>query len=385
MKRRYHILCNIFLHYGIKSYKGRKLQLNKKLLLIPLALLLALSLMAISCPSTPTTTPSEEPIVIKYGSSSGEDYWAEIYGHKIWRDDVEEATGGKVIFEEYYSETLLKSADVWSGIKSGVADMTYATHVSLPGVCPLSEVVTLPFLPFKSSAQASGILWKLYEEFPSIRAEYEDLHVTHFVVGLGNHIISTSKLYKTLDDFEGEKIRATGGSLAPKQLELLGAVPLSMPFPEVYLNFQKGVMDGVVGNWDFTTFARLYEIGEYYTYVPINAFFISSPMNKDKWNSLPPDIQQIINEQSGLWRCEATGYSQFDSAFDRAKEKIQNEGFQMIEYTVPQDELDKWIEVAGLPLWDVWVQEMTAKGHPEAQQILDRMLELIETYEPSPH
>ena len=47
----------------------------------------------------------------------------------------------------------------------------------------------------------------------------------------------------------------------------------------------------------------------------------------------------------------------------------------MIEYTVPQDELDKWTAIAGQPLWDAWVKSMTEQGHPEAQDILNDHLE----------
>ena len=54
----------------------------------------------------------------------------------------------------------------------------------------------------------------------------------------------------------------------------------------------------------------------------------------------------------------------------------------MNEYTISPGELEKWKEVAGKPLWKKWVADRTAEGHTEAQKILDRTLELIETYNP---
>jgi TRAP-type C4-dicarboxylate transport system substrate-binding protein len=354
---------------------------GKRLLIISICLVLVSVALPFWVTFSKETTPP--PIVLKYGGINPEGSWPEIYGHKLWRDDVKKATGGRVTFEEYNAQTLVKTPHTWRSVETGIADVTSATHVALPGLCPLTEVMALPFLPFKSSSQASGILWKLYEEFPSIRDEFKVHQVTHFVIGLGNHIISRNKLLKTMDDFKGVKIRATGGALAPEQLKLLGAVPVTMPVTEVYLNFQKGVMDAVVGNWDFTIFTKLYEVGQYYTYVPVNGFVISSLINKGKWNSLPPDIQQIIDKQSGLWRSEELGYQQFDSAFDRAKKLIKDQGFQMTEYTVSPEELQKWIKVSAYPLWDKWVKDSTAKGHPESQKILDRILQLIETYKPS--
>jgi TRAP-type transport system periplasmic protein len=326
-------------------------------------------------------SPAASPMVLKYAGVSPADSWPEVYTNKVWRADIKKATEGRVTFEEYYAQTLVKTPDTWRSVQAGIADSVFATHGALPGLCPLAEVVTLPGLPFKSSSQASGILWKLYEEFPSIRDEFKVHHVTHFIVGIQDHIISRNKNFKTIDDFKGEKIRATGGSLAPEQLKMLGAVPVSMPVTEVYLNLQKGVMDAAVSNWDMTVFTKLYEVGKYYTYAPFSAIFISSLINKAKWDSLPKDIQQAIDKQSGLWRSEEQGYSEFDAARERAKELFKGK-METVDYTVPQAELQKWITVASRPLWDKWVKDRVAKGHPEAQQILNRTLELIDSYKP---
>ena len=48
------------------------------------------------------------------------------------------------------------------------------------------------------------------------------------------------------------------------------------------------------------------------------------------------------------------------------------------EYVLPQDELDRWVGIAGQPIWDDWVTEMEDAGFDEAQEILDRVVELID-------
>src|SRR5262245_62767149 len=44
-----------------------------------------------------------------------------------------------------------------------------------PEQTPLSDVMSLPFMPIKSAEQGSEVLWKLYEKFPSIQKEYGDI------------------------------------------------------------------------------------------------------------------------------------------------------------------------------------------------------------------
>lgn len=324
---------------------------------------------------------SDKPVVFKAAQQAPEKSWPVQHVWAPWMKGIEEATGGKVKFEAYHSNSLCKTPEMWRAVETGIADQAAVPHTAYPGLTPLSDVVTLPFMPFKSSAQASGILWKLYEEFPSIRKEFEPHHVTHFVVGVCDQLLG-NKLFKTIDDFKGVKIRPTGGSLAPKQLEMLGATPVVMPGSEVYLNLQKGVIDAVVSQWDFTVGFRLYEGGHYFTYVPFNSFIISSIMNKKKWDSLSPDIQQKINEKSGLKASVWCGEKEFDTLYPLAKEKMKKENIDITEYTVRGEELEKWTEIAGKPIWDGWLKSNTEKGRPEAKPILERTLELIKTYNP---
>jgi TRAP-type C4-dicarboxylate transport system substrate-binding protein len=116
--------------------------------------------------------------------------------------------------------------------------------------------------------------------------------------------------------------------------------------------------------------------------LPFNSFIIVSIMNKGKWNSMSPDLQQIINSKAGLGASVWSGENEFDTLYPLAKDLIKKEDIEMIEYTVPEEEIDRWTQVAGKPLWDEWLKKMTDKGHPEAKQILDRTLELIKTYKP---
>jgi len=57
-------------------------------------------------------------------------------------------------------------------------------------------------------------------------------------------------------------------------------------------------------------------------------------------------------------------------------------GHKIEEYTLPKEELDRWIEVAGKPVWDKWVADMEAKGLP-GKAVLEEALRLCES-EPEP-
>ena len=79
---------------------------------------------------------------------------------------VEEATKGRVKIEVFPSQTLIKGIDMWKGVSSGIADIGWCVQGYWPEQTPLSDVMSLPFLPIKTAEHGSEVLWKLYEKYP---------------------------------------------------------------------------------------------------------------------------------------------------------------------------------------------------------------------------
>jgi TRAP-type C4-dicarboxylate transport system substrate-binding protein len=146
--------------------------------------------------------------------------------------------------------------------------------------------------------------------------------------------------------------------------------------PDTYLSLDKGVIDGMGAPWEAIQGFRLYEIVKYYTIVPLPAVYFSMAVNKQKWESLPKDIQQAITSVSGLEAAKFWGKNWFDTAEEEVAELVKKGGYQMVKYTPPPQELERWTKMSE-PLWKEWVQKMESKGRPEAQQVLNATLELL--------
>jgi TRAP-type C4-dicarboxylate transport system substrate-binding protein len=248
-------------------------------------------------------------------------------------------------------------------------------------MAPLTEIMQLPFIPFKSAQQASGILRKLYNEFPEFQKEYQDVHVlVNYTAGL-YRLLTTKKQIKTLEDMKGLKIRALGGPQTDG-MKALGAVPTLVPFPETYLAMQKGVLDGTLTPIGACEIFNFHEVGNYMTDVIIATAPFAIVMNKDKWNSLSPDIQKAIDSECGYDACRWLGKNYSDALDDAGNKEIAEyeakTGHKLVHYTLPPDELARWQEVGGRPLWDAYVKKVTAKGLP-GQAVLDELLRLVKT------
>jgi TRAP-type C4-dicarboxylate transport system substrate-binding protein len=302
--------------------------------------------------------------------------WGPVHALQPWVKKVEEATKGRVKIDVFYAQTLAKGPDIWNAVKAGVADMGWCFHGYWADMTPLSDVITLPSLPFKTAEKGSEVLWKLYEKFPVIQREYKDVHVLQLWTSHPYFLITTKKQVKTMEDIKGLKIRVTGGP-PTEQMKALGAVPVLIPMPDNYQSLDKGIIDGMGTPWEAIHGFRLYEVVKYYTIVPLSAVYFSMSMNQQKWESLPKDIQQAIASVSGLEAAKFWGRNFFDTAEEGVMERIKAGGYQMVKYVMAQEEVERWQKVAGEPLWKEWVNKMEGKGRPEAQEILNATIELL--------
>jgi TRAP-type C4-dicarboxylate transport system substrate-binding protein len=302
--------------------------------------------------------------------------WGAVNAMQPWVKRVEEATKGRVKIDVYYSQTLTKAPEIWNAVKSGVADIGWCFHGYWPEMTPLSDVITLPFLPFDSAEKGSEVLWKLYEKFPAIQKEFAAVHPLMLWTSNPYFLITSKKQVKTMEDLKGLKIRATGGP-PTEQIKALGGVPTLIPMADTYQALDKGVIDGMGAPWEPIQAFRLYEVVKYYTMVPLSAVYFSMCMNKEKWESLPPDLKAAITSVSGLEGAKFWGRNFFDRAEQGVMQQIQSGKHEMVRYALPPEELARWRKTAGEPLWNEWVKKMEAKGYPQAREVLNATLELL--------
>ena len=319
---------------------------------------------------------SAKVITLTLTDQNPEAGWGSTHAVQPWIKKVEEATKGKVKIQPYYSQTLSKGRDAWSAVKNGIADMGWCFHGFWPGMTPLADVVTLPGLPIKNAEKGSEVLWRLYEKYPEVREGFKDNHVLLLFTSASYHLITTKKQVKTLADLHGMKIRTTGGP-PTEQMKVLGAIPMSIPMPENYISMQKGVTDGMPAPWDAIYSFRLYEVAKYFTYVPLGCVYFSISINKNKWNSLPKDVQEAMTSVSGLEGAKFFGANYHDSAKEGVFKKAKDSGFKIVQYTPPDDEIKKWEERGGKPVWKNWVKRMESKGHSKAQEILNSTFDML--------
>ncbi len=315
---------------------------------------------------------SANPITITWANQDPETSYGSKYSQIPYLKRLEAATGNRVKFQVYWSQTLVKGPDIWNAVKTGVVDGGWCFHNYWPGMTELANAISLPGLRFKDVEHASAVMYQIYQEFPSIQAEFKDVHVLS-IWSLGFSIALTrNKQIKTLEDMKGLKIRAPGQNLMD-MMKLLGATPVAFPMPDAYLSLDKGVIDGMTTPWEAAVSFKLHEVSKYLVVAPFSFYNFTYSMNKAKWDSLPKDIQDALTKANDLENARRLSRDWEKNAM---QEFLKVSKGKVEPYTMPDSEVKRMGEICR-PLRDEWVKKMNGMGKTDAAKILKRIEELI--------
>jgi TRAP-type transport system periplasmic protein len=278
-----------------------------------------------------------------------------------WAKDMEKRTSGRVRVNYYPGETLMPLPQTYDSVVKGVADIGTGAFAFFKGRFPLTEVLDQP-IGIKDSVSANRMGTAYVQTFKP--KELDDSKLLT-IISTGPQLLHMRKPISKLDDLKGLKIRCTGG-VAVSVVQALGATPISIPIGDVYDALQKGVIDGVLTPAEALVSFKLgdvvkYTVNNYQAAYSVAGFVI---MNKAKWNSLPPDLQKIIDGSTDELREKVA--KTFDAMDEESKKTVVSKGHKLI--TLTQSEEDKWVK-AIQPILDGYVKDKAAKGLPAAETL----------------
>ena len=123
---------------------------------------------------------------------------------------------------------------------------------------------------------------------------------------------------------------------------------------------------------------KIPELVDNHTEFTGNALYVLTfvlAMNKDRYDSLPDDLRQVIDDNSGLeFSVFAGGVMEDNDA--PARQIAADRGNTIV--TLTAEEAQTWRDVAA-PIYDEWVAEMAEKGI-DGQALIDEARALIDQY-----
>ncbi len=218
-----------------------------------------------------------------------------------WADTVNAALSEAGLAESYSIEiingtTIAATGTALDRLDQGVIDIGFDLPSYYPNKFDKTSVSGLPGM-FEESATGSVALWNLYESGP-LKDEYEGYKVLALFL-FPNADILTAEPVTEENPISSLKLSATSAS-RDDLIQALGATPVSIKITEWYQAVQRGVIGGMLQSTSAVPPFSLQEVVHHVIQYPLGGNAAVILMKQDTFDSLPQDVQAVIDKHAGV-------------------------------------------------------------------------------------
>lgn len=286
---------------------------------------------AAGCASKEAEAPADGPIVIKIGhtdsSQRSTHIWSEALGEYL-----EKEAPGRFKVEVYSDGQLGDTPDLVSGIKIGTVTMMFdLSSVLTAAAGPESTCIDLPYLYPSFEAWEKGTFENGGLELFNETLEESGYYCIDMYYNGMRQVISRDKIYKTSEDFKGQKIRIAQNDLNIKIWDAMGANPTPMAWGEVVTSLSQGQINALDHSLGVFNDFNLHEIAPYVTLTN----HASSPFpiicSRDWIESLDPADRAVL--EAGVKEMAKNQRAEEFAKEQEYLERFKNEGAEVYELT----------------------------------------------------
>jgi TRAP-type transport system periplasmic protein len=218
--------------------------------------------------------------------------WTENFAAALEKD-----SGGRIKTQLYPASQLGSIARQIEGTQFGSIQMEVVPPEFMVGLDPRFEVMAAPGLVDTQThgqrVAADPAVLKLMLGLGADRG----LHGVGLFMAEQSVLISRMPL-RHLADFKGKKIRIFASQFQSEAFERLGITPVAMTLADVLPAIQQGTIDGAVTGTGPVANFHMVDAAKFVTQTGQPAIFLIAEVNKKWFESLPADLQQILEKDA---------------------------------------------------------------------------------------
>jgi TRAP-type C4-dicarboxylate transport system substrate-binding protein len=210
---------------------------------------------------------------------------------------VEKDSGGRIKGQVYPASQLGSIPRQIEGTQFGSIQCSIIPPEFFVGIDQRFEVMAAPGL-VNSLAQGEKVAAD-----PEVRklmlalGDSKGLHGVAIFMAEPSDVISKTPI-RHLADFKGKKLRTFASKFQSEAWSRLGVTPVAMSLGDVLPALQQGTIDGAVAGMGPFTHMHFSDAAKYITMTNQPAIFLIAEINKKWYDSLPPDLQKIIDKDA---------------------------------------------------------------------------------------
>ena len=287
---------------------------------------------------------------------------------------VSEKTGGEFTMNISYGG-LSKNRENLDGIEIGAFEMAQFCAGYHRDKNRVITVLELPFLGVSNLDEEMAVSAAVYAH-PAATEEMAQWNAKLLMTSPmpQYNIVGTGEPRDALSEFEGMRVRATGG--LGKAFEAVGAVPTSVTATEAYQAMESGVVDTVAfAQHAHLSFGTINQ-AEWWT-ANLNPGTVNCPVvvNIDAYECLSDEHREaLVSSVSESLDHYLANYGELLQKWDSV---LEEKGVTKVE--LPAAEIDAFREKAAVPIRDAWIADMEAQGLP-GQELYDLVIKALEDH-----
>ena len=243
------------------------------------------------CSAKPQTTPD---YVLTYADNQPAGY-PTTQGAQYFADLVQQQTGGKVVIQVKANGEYGSEQQVWEQLAIGGVDFARVSLSVATDDLPRLNVLLLPYL-----YRDADHMWRVLDG--SIGAEFLQDFTAQGRVGLSWYDAGARSFYarqpvRSLNDLQGKTIRVQDSQIVIDMIRLLGAVPETMAYSDVYSALDTRQIDDAENNWPAYYSMEHYKVARYYMadeHSRVPEVQLASPAVMEKLAALDERYPEII-------------------------------------------------------------------------------------------
>ncbi|MFD1706168.1 DctP family TRAP transporter solute-binding subunit [Siminovitchia sediminis] len=238
---------------------------------------------------------SDDTYTIRVAYSVPEDHASHIAG-LAFKEDIEEKSDGRIQIELYPNGQLYASdREAVEAVQLNNIEMTVVATPTMATFTPEFSIFDLPFLFDSREAAYKAMDGDLGDALNEKVSEIGLVSLGYGENGF-RHLLNSKRPIEKPEDMQGLKMRVMENKVYEDMFNTLGANSSPLAFGELYSALQQGVYDGMDNPISLVSSMKFYEVQEYMTLSSHTFAPIISVMNKDFYDSLPEDLQEILQE-----------------------------------------------------------------------------------------
>jgi TRAP-type C4-dicarboxylate transport system substrate-binding protein len=246
---------------------------------------------------------------------------------------VERDSGGRIKSEVYPASQLGSIPRQIEGVQFGAIQCAVIPPEFFVGVDERFEVVAAPGL-VESLQHGQRIAAD-----PAVLKLMLGLGADKGLHGAGMFIVQPDSLaskapIRHLADFQGKKIRIFASDFQSVTYKRLGATPVAMTLGDVLPALQQGAIDGAIAGITVFNAFHYQDAAKYVNEINQPSIFLMLEISKKWYESLPPDLQQIIDKDAAIET--VTINPQAVDLFNKARKAWVDNGGELI--SLPSEE-----------------------------------------------